>query len=48
MEIGNLPEKVFRVIITKVIKNLGEQVYRVRNQTFFLTKELENIKNHQE
>ena len=42
MEIGSLPEKVFRVIITKVIKNLGgEQIYRVRNQTFFfLTKEL--------
>ena len=48
MEIGNLPEKDFRVIITKLIQDLGKRMdaeCKMLHDIF--NKELENIKNNQ-
>ena len=44
MEIGNLPEKEFRVMTVKVIQELGRKMDKLEG---FLNKELENIKNNQ-
>ena len=47
MEIGNLPEKEFRVMIIKIIKELGRIMDAQRELKFrSFYKELENIKNN--
>ena len=47
MEIGNLPEKEFRVMIIKMIKGLGRKMDAESNKLEVFNKELENIKNNQ-
>ena len=42
-EIGSLPEKEFRLMIVKVIQNLGNRIEKI--QTF--NKDLEELKNKQ-
>lgn len=44
MEISNLPNKDFMVMITKTLNELGRRMSERR----FFNKELENIKNHTE
>ena len=43
-EIGNLPEKQFRVMIVKMIQNLGNRMERIQ-ETF--NKDLEELKSKQ-
>ena len=43
-EIGNLPEKEFRVMIVKMIQNLGNRMEKIQ-ETF--NKDLEEIKSKQ-
>ena len=43
-EIGNLPEKEFRVMIVKMIQNLGNKMEKIQ-ETF--NKDLEELKNKQ-
>ena len=43
-EIGSLPEKEFRVMIVKMIQNLGNRVEKIQ-ETF--NKELEELKSEQ-
>ena len=43
-EIGNLPEKEFRVMIVKMIQNLGNRMERIQ-ETF--NKDLEELKSKQ-
>ena len=43
-EIGKLPEKVFRIIIVKMIKNLEN---RMENMQESINKDLEELKNKQ-
>ena len=43
-EIGNLPEKEFRVMIIKMIQNLGNRMEKIQ-ETF--NKELEELKSKQ-
>ena len=47
MEIGSLPEKEFRVIIIKMIRELGKRREVQSQKLEFLNKELENVKNNQ-
>ena len=47
VEIGSLPEKEFRVIIIKMIRELGKRREVQSQKLEFLNKELENIKNNQ-
>lgn len=46
METANLTKKEFRVVITQIIKNLGEEWMQSWEGKSF-NKELENIKNNQ-
>ena len=41
-EIGKLPEKVFRIMIVKVIKNLGNKMEKRQES---VNKDLEELKN---
>ena len=43
-EIGSLPEKEFRIMIVKMIKNLGNRMEKIQ-ETF--TKDLEELKSKQ-
>ena len=43
-EIGKLPEKVFRIMIVKMIQNLENRMEKMQEST---TKDLEEIKNKQ-
>ena len=43
-EIGNLPEKEFRVLIVKMIQNLGNRMKKIQ-ETF--NKDLEELKSKQ-
>ena len=43
MEIGNLPEKEFRVVIVKMIKELGRRMDTQSEKLKVFNKELENI-----
>ena len=43
-EIGNLPEKEFRVMIVKVIQNLGNRMEKIQET---LNKDLEELKSKQ-
>ena len=47
MEIGDLPEKEFRVIVVKMIKELKRRTDAQSEKLKVLNKELENIKNDQ-
>ena len=47
MERGNLPEKEFRVMIVKMIKELGMRMKAQREKLEVSNKELENIQNNQ-
>ena len=45
-EIGNLPEKEFRVMIVKMIQNLGNRMEaRIEKIQEMLNKDLEELKN---
>ena len=44
-EIGNLPEKEFRVMIVKMIQNFGNRMEKIK-ETF--NKDLEELKNKQQ
>ena len=44
---GHLPEKEFRVMIPKMIKELGRRMDAQSEKLEVLNKELENIKNNQ-
>ena len=43
-EIGNLPEKEFRIIIVKMIQNLGNRIHKMQ-ETF--NKDVEELKRNQ-
>ena len=48
MEIGNLPEKEFRIMIVKMIQDLGERMEaKIEKMQEMLTKDLEELKNKQ-
>ena len=47
VEIGNLPKKEFRVMIIKVIKELGRRMYAQSKKLEAFNKKIENIKNNQ-
>ena len=47
MEIGDLPEKEFRVTVVKMIKELKRRTDAQSEKLKVLNKELENIKNDQ-
>ena len=47
VEIGNLPKKDFRVVIIKMIKELGRRMDAQSKKLEVFNKELENIKNYQ-
>ena len=44
MEIGNLPEKEFRIMIVKMIQNLGNRMEKIQ-ETF--NRDLEQLKSKQ-
>ena len=44
MEIGNLPEKEFRIMIVKMIQNLEKTMEKMQEM---FTKDLEELKNKQ-
>ena len=47
-EIGNLPEKVFRIMIVKMIQDLGKRmVAKIEKMQEMLNKDLEKLKNKQ-
>ena len=47
-EIGNLPEKEFRVMIVKMIQNLGNRMEaRIEKIKEMFNKDLEELKNKQ-
>ena len=48
VEIGKLPEKVFRIMIVKMIQNLGERMEaKIGKMQEMFTKDLEELKNKQ-
>ena len=48
MEIGNLPEKEFRIMIVKVIQDLGKRMEaKIENMQEMFNKDLEELKNKQ-
>ena len=48
MEIGNFPEKEFRIMIVNMIQNLGKRMeVKIEKMQEMLTKDLEEIKNKQ-
>ena len=44
MEIGNLPEKEFRIMIVKMIQDLGKTMEKMQEM---FAKDLEELKNKQ-
>ena len=44
MEISNCPEKEFRIMIVKMIQDLGKRMEKMQEM---LTKDLEELKNKQ-
>ena len=48
MEIGNLPEKEFRIMIVKMIQDLGKRMEaKIETMQEMFTKDLEELKNKQ-
>ena len=48
METGNLPEKEFKIVIVKVIQDLGKRVEaKIERMQGMFTKDLEELKNRQ-
>ena len=48
MEVGNLPEKEFRIMIVKMIQDLGIRMEaKVEKMQEMLNKDLEELKNKQ-
>ena len=48
MEIGNLPEKKFRIIIVKMIQDLGKRMEaKIEKMQELFNKDLEELKNKQ-
>ena len=48
MEIGNLPEKEFRIMILKMIQDLGKRMEaKIENMQEMFNKDLEELKNKQ-
>ena len=47
VETGNLPEKEFRVVIIKMIKELGRKMDAQSEKLEVFNKELENLKKNQ-
>ena len=48
VEIGNLPEKEFRIMIVKMIQNLGKRMEaKIEKMQEMLNKDLEELKNKQ-
>jgi len=48
VEIGNLPEKEFRIMIVKVIQDLGKRMEaKIEKMQEMLTKDLEELKDKQ-
>ena len=48
MEIGNLPEKEFRIMIVKMIQDLGKRMEaKVEKMQETFNKDLEELKNKQ-
>ena len=48
VEIGNLPEKEFRIMIVKMIQNLGKRMeVKIEKLQEMLHKDLEELKNKQ-
>ena len=47
VEIGNLPQKWFWVMIVKIIKEVGRRMNAEREVLEVFSKELENTKNNQ-
>ena len=43
-EIGSLPEKEFRIMVVKMIQNLGNRIGKIQET---LNKDLEELKNKQ-
>ena len=43
-EIGNLPEKEFRIMVVKMIQDLGKRMEKMKEM---LTKDLDELKNKQ-
>ena len=44
MDIGNLPEKEFRIMIVKMIQDLGKTMEKMQEM---FTKDLQELKNKQ-
>ena len=48
MEIGNLPEKEFRIMIVKMIQDLGKRMEaKIKKMQEMFNKDLEELKNKQ-
>ena len=48
MEIGNLPEKEFRIMIVKMIQDLGKRMEaKIEKMQEMLSEDLEELKNKQ-
>ena len=47
MEIGNTPQKAFKVMIVKIIKELGRRMDEQSEELEFFDNDLENIKKNQ-
>ena len=48
VEIGNLPEKEFRIMIVKMIQDLGKRIQaKIKKMQEMFNKELEELKNKQ-
>ena len=47
VEIGNLPSKEFKVMMVKIIKELGRRMDEQSEKLEVFNKELENIKKNQ-
>ena len=48
MDIGNLPEKEFRIIIVKMIQDLGKRMEaKIEKMQEMFTKDLKELKNKQ-
>ena len=46
VEIGNLPEKEFRIMIVKMIQDLGKRMEaKIEKMQEMITKDLEELKN---
>ena len=48
METGNLPEKEFRIMIAKMIQNLGKRMeVKIEKMQEIFTKDLQELKDRQ-